>query len=159
MASLTKIMTLFCSLKLCSKYQLDVHTTYVQVPRFAAFICGTIAGLRAGEHLCLFDLFHALMLPSGNDAACVLASFFGSLEQAATAVGSSLKKSSQSTQQSAQRSTNSNNNLPEGMLIPSILDESKQILVYSQGSNINADFLHSNMKYFVRFMNLEAMKL
>jgi D-alanyl-D-alanine carboxypeptidase len=43
-------------------------------------ICGTIAGLRAGEHIKLFDLFHALMLPSGNDAACVLSSFFGSLE-------------------------------------------------------------------------------
>lgn len=28
----------------------------------------------------LLDLFHALMLPSGNDAACVLAWFFGLLE-------------------------------------------------------------------------------
>lgn len=70
-------MTFFISLRLSEKYELDPKKVYVRVPKFAAFICGTSACLRNGEYIRLIDLFYALMLPSGNDAACALANFFG----------------------------------------------------------------------------------
>ena len=40
-------------------------------------IKGTTAGLRKGDKLSVWDLLHALMLPSGNDAAIALAEFVG----------------------------------------------------------------------------------
>ncbi|EAR97583.1 D-alanyl-D-alanine carboxypeptidase family protein (macronuclear) [Tetrahymena thermophila SB210] len=80
-ASLTKVMTFFTSLKLSAKHELDPQSVYVRVPKAAAFICGTSACLRNGEYIKLCDLFYALMLPSGNDAACTLANFFGQLER------------------------------------------------------------------------------
>ncbi|KAL4472032.1 hypothetical protein ABPG72_007081 [Tetrahymena utriculariae] len=80
-ASLTKVMTFFTSLKLSAKHELDPQSVYVRVPKFAAFICGTSACLRNGEYIKLCDLFYALMLPSGNDAACTLANFFGQIER------------------------------------------------------------------------------
>lgn len=81
MASLTKIMTLFTALKLTNAYQLDPERVFVCIPKYAAAICGTSARLRADEFIKLADLFYALMLPSGNDAACVLSSFLGQLER------------------------------------------------------------------------------
>lgn len=38
---------------------------------------GTSACLRSGDLLTIEDLLHALMLPSGNDAAYTLAEFVG----------------------------------------------------------------------------------
>lgn len=40
-------------------------------------IAGTTADLVAGDYLSLWELLHALMLPSGNDAAFALAEYFG----------------------------------------------------------------------------------
>lgn len=37
---------------------------------------GTTAGLLTGDIVTLHDLFHAMMLPSGNDAAQAIAEFF-----------------------------------------------------------------------------------
>lgn len=38
---------------------------------------GTTSNLRKGQKVKIFDLLHALMLPSGNDAAITLAENFG----------------------------------------------------------------------------------
>lgn len=43
----------------------------------AATVGGTSAKLRTGDVLSVWDLLHGLMLPSGNDAAIVLAEHFG----------------------------------------------------------------------------------
>lgn len=38
---------------------------------------GTLAHLEVGEYLILEDLYYGLMLPSGNDAALLLAYYYG----------------------------------------------------------------------------------
>jgi len=73
-------MTFYCALKLAARYDLDSDKVLVKVPKFAAFICGTSACLRNAEYIRLTDLYYALMLPSGNDAACTIANFFGYLD-------------------------------------------------------------------------------
>lgn len=73
-------MTFYCSLRIAAKYELDAKKVFIRVPKFAAYICGTSACLRNAEYILLQDLYYALMLPSGNDAACTLANFFGYLE-------------------------------------------------------------------------------
>jgi D-alanyl-D-alanine carboxypeptidase len=47
------------------------------VSETASLIPGTTASLRSGQRVKIFDLIHALMLPSGNDAAITLAENFG----------------------------------------------------------------------------------
>jgi D-alanyl-D-alanine carboxypeptidase len=47
------------------------------VSKTAATQGGTSAKLRSGDVLSVWDLLHGLMLPSGNDAAMVLAEHFG----------------------------------------------------------------------------------
>ena len=49
------------------------------VSRGASKINGTSADLREGDTLSLNQLFYGMMLPSGNDAAFLLAEYFGSL--------------------------------------------------------------------------------
>ncbi len=53
--------------------------TVFRVSRLAASITGTSASLRENLLITLEDLYYALMLPSGNDAALVLAENFGKL--------------------------------------------------------------------------------
>jgi D-alanyl-D-alanine carboxypeptidase len=76
-ASLTKMMTLYCVCKLLKKYNVDAKDTYVQVSKLAATMIGTSARLKYGDVLTIWDLMHGLMLPSGNDAAFTLAESFG----------------------------------------------------------------------------------
>ncbi|CAD8081291.1 unnamed protein product [Paramecium sonneborni] len=71
-ASLTKIMTCWLSLKLISLISFDLDNTYFTVPQAAEKIGGTSAQLSSGDQLNLRDLLYALMLPSGNDAAITL---------------------------------------------------------------------------------------
>ena len=47
------------------------------VSAVAAAVIGTSAHLREGDSLSVRDLLFGLMLPSGNDAAIVLAEHFG----------------------------------------------------------------------------------
>ena len=51
--------------------------TRVTVSELAARIGGTSARLRAGDTLTVEDLMYGMMLPSGNDAALVLAETIG----------------------------------------------------------------------------------
>lgn len=77
MASLTKIMTLFACLEICNDYQLDFYVQTTEITHLATRIGGTTANLQEFDKLTIFDLFHGLMLPSGNDAAISLAIYFG----------------------------------------------------------------------------------
>jgi D-alanyl-D-alanine carboxypeptidase len=40
-------------------------------------VTGTLANLMPNQFISVLDLYYALMLPSGNDAACVLAFYYG----------------------------------------------------------------------------------
>ncbi|KAL4482229.1 hypothetical protein ABPG72_018010 [Tetrahymena utriculariae] len=79
MASLTKMMTLYVCYQLSTAYNLNAESEEIIVPRIAAYTCGTSAFLRENEKLSLQDLYYALMLPSGNDAAVTLAHHFGQM--------------------------------------------------------------------------------
>ena len=76
-ASLTKIMTCYTVLKIIEKYNLNKHSTLVTVSKRASSEIGTTANLEGGHIFSVWDLLHALMLPSGNDAAIALAEHFG----------------------------------------------------------------------------------
>lgn len=78
-ASLTKIMTCYACLQLAKALNLDLALEKAKVSKFAASVIGTSAHLRAGDQLSLTDLLYGLMLPSGNDAATVLAEYFGKI--------------------------------------------------------------------------------
>jgi len=56
---------------------MDLKRTYFTVSEKAASTLGTTAYLKEGQRLSIIDLLHALMLPSGNDAAVTLAQNFG----------------------------------------------------------------------------------
>jgi D-alanyl-D-alanine carboxypeptidase len=49
------------------------------VPQYCTEVEGDKALLLASDVLSLHELFHALLLPGGNDAALVLADYFGSM--------------------------------------------------------------------------------
>jgi len=51
----------------------------IEISENASNISGTSAELEEGDSLTIWDLLHALMLPSGNDAATALAEYFGEL--------------------------------------------------------------------------------
>lgn len=78
-ASLTKIMTCYVVLSLVKTFGLDDRSHFIEVTENAASMQGTSAELRMGDHLCVWDLLHGLMLPSGNDAAYALAEYFGQM--------------------------------------------------------------------------------
>lgn len=78
-ASITKMMTFYSALKLCQKYSIDPEKTFLTVSRGASKISGTSADLREGDTLSIQQLFYGMMLPSGNDAAFLLAEYFGSI--------------------------------------------------------------------------------
>ena len=56
-----------------------MKTTFVPVCSDCEEITGTSAELVCGDQLTIWDLLHGLLLPSGNDAAFLLADYFGSL--------------------------------------------------------------------------------
>ena len=76
-ASMTKIMTCFIVIQICRKLKLNPAKTRLHVSRHSASVDGTSAKLKSGDVLSVWDLLHGLMLPSGNDAATVLAEHFG----------------------------------------------------------------------------------
>ena len=69
-------MTAITARHIIRKFDISLDA-YVKVPPQAAGIIGTSAKLEEYMILKLRDLFYALMLPSGNDAAMVIASYLG----------------------------------------------------------------------------------
>ena len=76
-ASLTKMMTAYTCICLCKKWELNPTEIMVEVPKRCEKIIGTTASLKEGTTLSVWDLLHGVMLPSGNDAAFLLAMHFG----------------------------------------------------------------------------------
>ena len=78
MASLTKIMTAYTVVRLLHELNIQhPENLYLRVSKKAANIVGTIAYLKVDQRINIYDCLHALLLPSGNDAAIVLATAFG----------------------------------------------------------------------------------
>ena len=48
----------------------------ITTSKYASGISGTTARLKEGDMLCVYDILHGVMLPSGNDAATALAEHF-----------------------------------------------------------------------------------
>lgn len=71
MASTTKIMTALVALETTPLNEM------VTVSTAAIRVAGSNAGLRAGQQLTMKELLYALLLPSGNDAANVIAEHVG----------------------------------------------------------------------------------
>jgi D-alanyl-D-alanine carboxypeptidase len=67
------MMTLLVVLKYVKKYSLDIENTYIKTSNICAHIIGTTACLKHKDEVKIIDLLYGLMLPSGNDAAGVLA--------------------------------------------------------------------------------------
>ena len=78
-------MTTILSLKLIERYSLDNGITFfiqdiaIRISRSSAILNGTTAQLKHGKWLRLEDLLYGAMLPSGNDAAYLLAEVLGLL--------------------------------------------------------------------------------
>ena len=70
-------MTCYLAIDLAERMKLDLNTFSVTVSKIACSMFGTTARLREGDVLKLIDLLHALMLPSGNDAAVAIAEGLG----------------------------------------------------------------------------------
>lgn len=70
-ASLTKIMTFWVVLQFIEKWGIDPEERICQVltTSTSEYLGGTSAHLLAGDRMSIFELFHGMMLPSGNDAA------------------------------------------------------------------------------------------
>ena len=63
------------------KYQMDPMETKIKVLTTSTteFLGGTSAHLLAGDTMSVYELYYAMMLPSGNDAAQTLGIYFGNL--------------------------------------------------------------------------------
>lgn len=66
-------------LKLCQKYSISKTSEFISISKEATLISGTTASLKENDLLSVWDLLHAMMLPSGNDAAHALAQHFGEI--------------------------------------------------------------------------------
>ena len=84
-ASLTKIMTAHCVLNLVESLKNEHNSPYcdlncqVKILKPVSQMEGTSACLKEGDSLSIMHLMYGMMLPSGNDAAQALATYFGQL--------------------------------------------------------------------------------
>jgi serine-type D-Ala-D-Ala carboxypeptidase (penicillin-binding protein 5/6) len=78
-ASLTKMMTFFVAWNLFQKFFPEPTSIGIKIKNEWTKVTGTKAKLKAGDTLDLIQILYGLLLPSGNDAALVLADYFGEL--------------------------------------------------------------------------------
>lgn len=78
-ASLTKIMTFYATIRTYLLFGVNPEKEVVQIDAKAADISGTSAELYEGDRYTVVQLLYALMLPSGNDAALALSKWGSSL--------------------------------------------------------------------------------
>lgn len=71
------MLTLQVTVDICSKFSINKTNTYFRISKTAGNISGTTAELYPKEWITVTDLLYGLMLPSGNDAALVLAENLG----------------------------------------------------------------------------------
>lgn len=70
-------MTCYTVLNLSDLFQVDVKERLITVVCDVQEVIGTSAFLVPGDKLSVWEMLHGLMLPSGNDAAHMLAFHFG----------------------------------------------------------------------------------
>jgi serine-type D-Ala-D-Ala carboxypeptidase (penicillin-binding protein 5/6) len=85
--------TLYACLELNEVFNLDPNSLYLQI--VPTLEIGTLARLKAEKFVKLNDLYYGLMLPSGNDAAMVLAIYYGNWLMANSMFPSYIWKSNQ----------------------------------------------------------------
>ena len=68
--------TLHACLTLNTMLKVPPHVTYLHT--FDTGLSGTSARLVPDQYISLLDLYYGLMLPSGNDAAHIIACYYGS---------------------------------------------------------------------------------
>lgn len=73
MASLTKMMNLAAILHLVEKTGVEPQRVRVRASKNSCSMIGTTAEITQGAVYSLYDLFFGMMLPSGNDAAYLIA--------------------------------------------------------------------------------------
>ena len=78
-ASLTKLMTAYTALQIVKKYELDIYEQNIDVDNQSVGLRGISANLSEDDTLCLYDLLHGVLIPSGNDASHCVASFLGEI--------------------------------------------------------------------------------
>jgi D-alanyl-D-alanine carboxypeptidase len=71
------MMTLLVVLRFMRRHKLVLKEVLIKVSAVCAHITGTSAFLRHREEVTVHDLLYGMMLPSGNDAAGVLAEGIG----------------------------------------------------------------------------------
>jgi hypothetical protein len=71
----------------------------IKIPKSLTKVTGTKANLKSGDTLTLEQLYYGMMLPSGNDAALVIADYFGKI-LAQKKIDQEPQKSSQFTETS-----------------------------------------------------------
>lgn len=79
MASLTKIMNLATILEIVNSIGIDAKELKVRASNSACQLTGTTAELRPNAEYSLYELYFGMMLPSGNDAAHLIAEVGGFL--------------------------------------------------------------------------------
>lgn len=80
-ASLTKMMTFFVSWSIMQRECPESSANSIKIKVLKSFtrVIGTKADLKSGDILTLEQLYYGMMLPSGNDAALVIADYFGKI--------------------------------------------------------------------------------
>lgn len=77
-ASTTKVMTAYIILKNCNVNEIVTVSDNAVNQASDSSVCG----LRAGDQISILNLLYGLLLPSGNDAAIVLAEYYAGSEEA-----------------------------------------------------------------------------
>ena len=80
-ASLTKIMNLITILDILERQGLKAKNLKVYATKASSLVDGTTAEIKSQALYCVEDLLYGMMLPSGNDAAFLIAEIGGYLVQ------------------------------------------------------------------------------
>ena len=73
------MITIYLIWHLCQRFNVDPKTTLITVTKQAQDVIGSSAKIKEGDKLTLFDLLHGIIIPSGNDACHLVASWFGNM--------------------------------------------------------------------------------
>lgn len=79
MASLTKMMNLITILELVEQFGVNARKVRIRATKNSCAMIGTSAELKQGGLYSLHDLYYGMMLPSGNDAAYLVAEVGGAM--------------------------------------------------------------------------------
>lgn len=76
---MTKIMTCLLTLRIAEIFEINLHKQKVIISERASKMPGTSAKLAYADTCTIYQLLHALMLPSGNDAAIAIGDWGGKI--------------------------------------------------------------------------------